>query len=82
VPEALGGRVSCDVFEICVAPPEAEAADGGDGAASRERILAASGLGQQHFIGPDCNLVGARRARSLAARRHSAPPASVHRRAS
>ncbi len=60
VPEALGGRISHEAFELCMAPPPSEG-DQGDagpsGAAEKELILAASGLGEQHFLAPDCNLV-------------------------
>ncbi|KAK9827954.1 hypothetical protein WJX81_000191 [Elliptochloris bilobata] len=57
VPEALGGRVAHDAFEVCIAPPEGEHGDRvASVEADRGLLLAASGLGQKHFIGLDCNL--------------------------
>ena len=57
MPEALGGRITHEAFEMCIALAEEE---GGDleapDAARREDVLAASGLGQQHFIGPEGKL--------------------------
>jgi len=60
VPEALGGRVSHETFELCMAPPppeEDQGAAGPSGAIEKELLLAASGLGQQHFLAPGSNLV-------------------------
>lgn len=57
VPEALGSRVADEAFEVCIALPGEEAGDAeAPDAVRREDVLAASGLGQQHFTGPGCNL--------------------------
>lgn len=56
-PEALGGRVAHEAFEMGIALPGDAAGDPeAPDAVRREDVLAASGLGQQHFIGPECNL--------------------------